>query len=107
MSVLIKGMELPKNCFECVCEHKFFGKLKCYEFSDFEFDGTEKFPHMEDRSRYCPLVEVPTPHGRLIDADAFLARNAYFAERDFINSKYDDTLKDLIDRTETVIEAEE
>lgn len=22
-------------------------------------------------SKYCPLVEIPTPHGRLIDADKF------------------------------------
>lgn len=25
---------------------------------------------MEKRADFCPLVEVPTPHGRLIDADA-------------------------------------
>lgn len=70
MSVLIKGMKMPKNCFECVCKHKIFSEMRCYEFPDFEFDGTEKFPHMEDRSRYCPLVFVP-PHGDLIDQEAF------------------------------------
>ena len=69
MSILVKGMEMPKSCLECVCKHKFFSDMRCYEFSDFEFDGTEKFPHSEDRSLYCPLVLVP-PHGRLIDADA-------------------------------------
>jgi CTP:phosphocholine cytidylyltransferase-like protein len=45
-------------------------------------------------------------HGRLIDADMFLARNAYFADKDFINSKYGDTLKDLIDSALTIIEAD-
>ena len=48
MSVLIKGMEMPKNCFLCrfknigICESK------------------------ED----CPLIEVPTPHGDLIERKA-------------------------------------
>lgn len=70
MSVLIKGMKMPKSCFECVYKHKFFSDMRCYEFPDFEFDGTEKFPHMEDRSHYCPLVPVP-PHGDLIDQEAF------------------------------------
>lgn len=46
------------------------------------------------------------PHGRMIDADAFLARNAYFADREFVNPKYDDTLKDLIDRADTIIPAD-
>lgn len=71
MSILVKGMEMPKSCFECVCKHKFFSDMRCYEFPDFEFDGTEKFPHLEDRSLYCPIVHVP-PHGRLIDADELL-----------------------------------
>lgn len=34
---------------------------------------------------------------KYIDADKFLQDNAYFADRDFINPKYEDTLRDLID----------
>ena len=49
---------------------------------------------------------LPKGHGRLIDSDMFLARNAYFADKDFIDSKYGDTLKDLVDREPTVIEAD-
>ena len=45
MSVLIRGIEMPKNCFTC----RFKNLEICYEG--------------------CPLIEVP-PHGRLIDADA-------------------------------------
>ena len=48
MSVLIKGMNMPKNCRECPFLHE---TSICYEFSD------------------CPLVEVKSPHGSLIDAD--------------------------------------
>lgn len=34
---------------------------------------------------------------KYIDADKFLQDNAYFADREFINPKYEDTLRDLID----------
>lgn len=51
MSVLIKGMEMPERCESCPFE----------DFGGCMFRVT--------RSE-CPLVEVPTPHGRLIDADA-------------------------------------
>ena len=47
MSVLIRGIEMPKNCFTC----RFKNLEICYEG--------------------CPLIEVP-PHGRLIDADALV-----------------------------------
>ena len=56
MSVLIKGMEMPQNCEECpiVCRI-----------------GVEGFGfHSDKRADDCPIVELPTPHGRLIDADA-------------------------------------
>ena len=54
MSVLIKGMEMPKTCYDCI----FYGGLEC---SLTGFDADRK-------SRHCPLVELP-PHGRLIDGD--------------------------------------
>ena len=54
MSVLIKGMEMPQNCTEC------HARCRLY------LNG-RKFRHPN-----CPLIEVPTPHGRLIDADALL-----------------------------------
>ena len=47
MSLLIRGMEMPKNCFIC------------------------PFKNLEICDEDCPLIEVP-PHGRLIDADAML-----------------------------------
>ena len=49
MSILIKGMEMPKNCSECPL-------VVCLSV---ESD--------------CPLVPVP-PHGRLIDADALMLK---------------------------------
>ena len=49
-------------------------------------------------------VEVPD-HGRLIDADAFENRNAYFWNLDFINPKYPDTLANLVNSAPTIIPA--
>ena len=74
MSVLINGMEMPKSCFGC---HLF--KLDdtdlwcianhyagcCRALS--KYIDENKF--VNERHPDCPLIEVPTSHGRLIDAD--------------------------------------
>ena len=57
MSILIKGMETPKDCAECL-NIGFHYVFECV------LDDVE---HGERRAD-CPLVPVP-PHGRLIDAD--------------------------------------
>lgn len=72
MSLLIKGVDLPKNCAVCPC---------CVDVG--QGDETEYFCSAEDcapdiqditagRLQTCPLVEIPTPHSRLIDADAHI-----------------------------------
>ena len=61
-SILIKCMEMPKNCAECL-NIGFHYVFECV------LDDVE---HGERRAD-CPLVSVP-PHGRLIDADAFSAK---------------------------------
>lgn len=62
MSILIKDMEIPKNCVECkLSDH--ISPTECPIYS------IEKGDYWDKRYKYCPLVEVPTPHGRLIDAD--------------------------------------
>lgn len=84
MSVIVKGMKMPKNCYDCdftfskgtehgnftdplsgkvFHERERFGCLLC------EMDIT--FVESIEYGRYkdCPLVEVPTPHGRLGDLD--------------------------------------
>jgi len=72
MSVLIKGMEMPKNCFDCpigsdgaVCVLLGIGDGYLYHKHDAFDAATERLPN-------CPLIELP-PHGRLIDADALRA----------------------------------
>ena len=59
MSILIKGMEMPKSCGNC------FFDTHCDNWRLRNWGA----PPPDD----CPLVPVP-PHGRLIDADALMAR---------------------------------
>ena len=70
MSVLIKGMKMPETCFEC----DFCGALAMLDTVHFcdcpVVHGAINITQaIEDDVRHpdCPLVEVPTPHGRLID----------------------------------------
>ena len=88
MSVLIKGMEIPYCCIECsYCEeheHKEILRNDDYEYKvKMIFNCKLKPEDVEDgwvgvevadrkRQDWCPLVDVPTPHGRLIDADELI-----------------------------------
>ena len=67
MSVIIKGMKMPKSCDSC-------------DLIQFDDEGLEAHCPLSPYYRWCgtppdyrpegcPLVEIPTPHGRLIDAD--------------------------------------
>lgn len=56
MSILIKGMEMPKDCESCtICDW-----IGCHRWEDNDIG---------QRDDFCPLVEVPTPHGRWIDKE--------------------------------------
>lgn len=67
MSILIRGMEMPKNCYECLVRNQGFSGdgMKCGKTGSVLSwrDGHRK------RMDNCPLVPIP-PHGRMIDADA-------------------------------------
>lgn len=76
MSILIKGIEMPVTCCHC--------PLMGYDPDREWHDGmartgahicvlTGELIDNTKREEHCPLVPVP-PHGRLIDADALLAR---------------------------------
>ena len=71
MSVLVKGVKMPKACCECGFNH-------CSQSRDDDTclllgKGIPQLFVLADRLPDCPLVEVPTPHGRLVDADALKA----------------------------------
>ena len=85
MGVYIKGMEMPHDCDSC----KVSDILDCTLWKP--MDIGERHPE-------CPMMEVPTPHGRLIDvgeitASSWLERNGEEVES--------------LDEFPTVIEAED
>ena len=66
MSILIKGMEMPKSCNEC----RFAVDGWCYAYPK-QANGDAL--NRRVRTNWCPLIEIQ-PHGRLIDADALCGR---------------------------------
>ena len=98
-SVMIKGMEMPNGCYDCPILQSSDG---CFDF-ECPFNSYLLWHNAEDVIRYrpdnCPLVEIPTPHGRLIDAD--------YLKKDRINiSGTDFVLLVDVDNAKTIIEAE-
>ena len=72
MSVLIKDMEMPSCCGGCGFSdwsnlHQTLSCSKHY-FEPCFADHSKEY--MEKRADFCPLIEIPVPHGRLIDGDA-------------------------------------
>lgn len=97
MSIIVKGMEMPKNCIEC--------RFRQYEYCDLQRQDLYAVNIMDyalslERHPSCPLIEIPTPHGRLIDADE-LANKTFYS----VTSAPYITYKKFVDAP-TVIEAE-
>ena len=108
MTVVIKGQKLPFHCASCW-------------FCKFVSDSNEPYVRVcgktgslvtqayKRRAADCPLAEIKTPHGRLIDADA-LIEFCNAIEGDGETKKYSNRLALMI-RTEAeaypVLEAEE
>ena len=107
MSVMIKGMEIPSGCYDCPILQSSDG---CFDF-ECPFDSYLLWHNAEDVIRYrpdsCPLVEIPTPHGRLIDADE-LKKNMrnYYPSIDHLCCSQHVVTKRDIDCAPTIIEAE-
>lgn len=91
-SVLVRGMEMPKNCEECDIH---FCKLWMRMTIRQRIAG--KHPD-------CPCIEVKTPHGKLIDTDMIEYENWHLDET---GESYKMVGKDDIDGMSAIIEAEE
>ena len=73
MGVLVKGMKMPASCL--TCPHHEHGtihewELYCGLTGDYIGRWDDESLNNGHRPDTCPLVEIPTPHGRLIDVDA-------------------------------------
>lgn len=86
MSILIKSIKMPKNCDIC-----------------FIRDVCEYSMPLSKRPIDCPLVEVPEPHGDLIDRDTLKLKHRW--TDDFYETEYVEV--NDIDDAPTIIPAEE
>lgn len=107
MSILIKGMKMPENCGECIWIQRGYP-----DWCDLPM-GKDLY-NDKKRPDWCPLVEVPTPHGRLIDAgeledklDAWTRENFSFSDRYQYNLEGMIRARDFAMALPTIIEAEE
>lgn len=106
-----------------ICGQKFLGhgskiycsdewELYCGLTGDYIGHWDDKSLNNGHRPDVCPLVEVPTPHGRLIDGDNVidLLREQLTGDRDTVYEYYDDGLEMAISELSivpTIIETEE
>lgn len=100
MCLIIKGVEMPENCNECICLEAFDDEIYGRQYFC-GILGIDALAKEHSRHKNCPLVEIPTHHGRLIDADEL----SISILKTMNNG--DDSVIGLIDKTPTIIEAEE
>lgn len=71
MSYVVKGYKFPQSCRECWLVYpEGLHNCSCI-LTDKYWEFEEEMPS-NSRLPECPLVELPTPHGRLIDADRLI-----------------------------------
>lgn len=61
MGIYLRGMEMPKACYECDIEDEYYFR----PVNNRDTDEVRATGRHED----CPLVEIKEPHGNLIDMD--------------------------------------
>ena len=101
MSILIKSMEMPNRCFECI----FLATVPNFFCLAGKRDLCAEHGINISRPDWCPLVEVPTPHGRLGDLDKLMTE---FMDSDLDHLQRDDwrEVVQIVADAPTVIEAE-
>lgn len=105
MSILIRNMEMPEKCTCCPLVHYYedleTGSLDIWckdthELLAFNWEGTYIY-----RPDWCPISDVPTPHGRLIDADVLMEHIG----RERLDSR--ERIVQMVNTLPTIVEAEE
>lgn len=89
MSILIKGMDMPEHCYECLLRQ---GNccLLLYE----AVPPTVPLKRLAD----CPLVEIPTPHGDIKDINTV---------EDELDERCGQLSAEIVRNAPTILEAEE
>ena len=108
MSILVKGIKMPRDCPQCLLSswspitNEFLG---CYAVPGKRYAMLDKkYAESSERPDWCPLVELPEKHGRLIDADEL--KTAFPRCDNNIDIKIA-SVRATINHMPTVIEAED
>ncbi len=103
MSILIKSMEMPTKCADCLFIDYFKGQWYCHSINDILETGSSK------RDERCNLIPVP-PHGDLIEESKVLDIVYEWCPDDDGSVGKDGDLREMLDEIEalpTIIPAEE
>ena len=87
MSVVIKGIQMPEDCFSCPLKEEGFCNItNAYAGQIYE------------RNSDCPLVQLPEHHGNLIDVNEILWDDHYDSDGNLSEYKiaYSDEMPDAI-----------
>ena len=101
MSILI-DWDMPKACRDCAFQ--IGGWCRMYSDDEKRINDANL---IVERPEWCPLVEIPTPHGRLIDAEKLkrhIDKLPALPDGNFAGTHRN--LKALINMQKAVIEAE-
>ena len=98
MSVIVKNMEMPKNCKNCPLRYSSTGYAWC------DITGESLALEIDMRDDTCPLIELP-PHERLIDIKSVEEWKFVTVGNDY-QRWWNSALESVIDNAPTVIEAE-
>lgn len=96
MGVYIKGMEMPRTCYDCKFRKRNGLELICpvlersYKIADTQV--------LFVREKDCPLIEVPEPHGNLIDASEKIRVQMYDDEHEDFHT-VEMTIDDLLSQS--------
>ena len=108
MIILIKGMDMPKCCTECsCCRHDNWNGETAHQcnVSLITFSAEDENWIYDQRPNWCPLVEIPTPHGRLVDIKSVEDRKFTTVDNEY-ERWWNGALDSVVDNAPTVIEAE-
>ena len=97
MSILL-NLPMPKNCDECPCNDD---NWRCGATGEY-FDYDDMYAKRRDD---CPLIEVPTPHGRLVDIKS-VEDGKFTTVSNEYQRWWNGALDSVVDNAPTVIEAE-
>lgn len=88
----------PHYCIDCIFLDRNYRDCKLQKIDYCDFNKQYK---------NCPLIDIPTPHGRLGDLDKLKAKFRHSEKDDEVDKVWNSVVRRIITQADTIIEAEE